>query len=594
MNLKFSELDNSSPELKSQGESCRFPIKDNSTQRLCYMVGLYLAIFLLCLCIVLLSLVPPISRDALVHHLAIPKLYLENGSFFPFPCMSYSYFPMNLDLLYMVALYLGSDIAPKLLHFSFSLMTAVLIYKYLRKSLDSTWGLGGAFLFLSIPIIIKLSVTVYVDLGLMFFSTTALLVLFKWIKSNFKVKYLLLAGVCSGMAMGTKYNGLIVFFLLTCFVPFIYSRFKNGSPKYCLKALVSGLIFALTAMAVFSPWMVRNYIWTKNPIYPLYGNYFNVQMDPKCIINSKSQEFIQFAEGKISFGRFAYRKFVYGEKWWETASLPIRIFFQGKDNDFQLFDGKLSILLLLLPLFSFVSIPGSIDSYKYEKKILASFSVLFILFAIFGSVVRIRYLAPVVPCLVILSVYALKNITFLLRHTRFKSIKREISCGFWVLLLIYFAWFHGGYVLEQFKYIKPFSYLSGNVSRDAYISSYRYEYPAFQYINEKLSSDAKILFFYVGKRGYYCNREYFPDEGRNIKLLYGLINTVSSPWEIRDELHKLGITHLMINNSLFKERIFSDIKDEDKKNLFLDFIINWTEMKFDEKGFSIYELKKSP
>ena len=29
-----------------------------------------------------LSLVPPISRDALVHHLAVPKLYLEHGGIF--------------------------------------------------------------------------------------------------------------------------------------------------------------------------------------------------------------------------------------------------------------------------------------------------------------------------------------------------------------------------------------------------------------------------------------------------------------------------------------------------------------------------------
>ena len=320
--------------------------------------------------------------------------------------------------------------------------------------MDTNWGLWGVLLFLSIPIIIKLSITVYVDLGLIFFSTAALLGILKWIETDFKVKYLLLAGACCGLVMGTKYNGLIVFFLLTLFVPFIYSHFKSKVPNAQIKAIGIRLVFALTAMAVFSPWMVRNYIWTKNPIYPLYNNYFNVQMDPKCVISSKNQEFVQSTEGKIAFGRFACRKFAYGEKWWETASLPIRIFFQGKDNDFQFFDGKLSILLLLLPLFSFVSIAGRIDSYKHEKKILASFSVLFILFAIFSSVVRIRYLAPVVPCLVILSVYGLKNITFLLWNTRFKSIKKEITCGFWALLLICFAWFHGGYVLEQFKYIR--------------------------------------------------------------------------------------------------------------------------------------------
>ena len=559
-----------------------------------YKVGLWLAIISLCLCIIVLSLVPPISRDALVHHLAIPKLYLEYGAFFPLPCMSYSYYPMNLDLLYMLALYLGSDIAPKLIHFSFALMTSFLIYKYLKRRMDSIWGLCGVLLFLSIPIIIKLSVTVYVDLGLVFFTTAALLAILKWIGSDFNLKFVMLAGVCCGLAMGTKYNGLIVFFLLALFVPFLYSRLNTTYPKSDSRVLVSGIVFTLTSLAVFSPWMVRNYIWTQNPVYPLYNNFFNVEMDPECEIISKIEDLTTSVEGKMAIGRFAYRKFAYGEKWWEMVLLPIRIFFQGKDNDFHFFDGKLSILLLLLPLFSFVPIPDSVDPYKYEKKILVSFSVLFILFAILGSVVRIRYLAPVIPCLVILSVYGLRNIFLLLRNNRFKTMKRGIFFGFWALLLIFFTWSHGGYVLEQFEYIKPFSYLSGNVSRDEYISSYRYEYPAFQYINEHLAPNAKILFFYIGKRGYYCNREYFPDEGRNIKLLYGLINSVSFPWEIWDEFHKLGITHFMINNSSFKERIFSDVTDEDKRNLFLDFIRNWSDMKFDEKGFSIYELKEIP
>ena len=558
-----------------------------------YLSTLAFLIFLLCLCIIILSLVPPISRDALVHHLAIPKLYLEHGGFFPLPCMSYSYYPMNLDLLYMVALYLGSDIAPKLIHFSFALMTSVLIFNYLKKRMGSTWGLGGALLFLSVPIIIKLSITVYVDLGLIFFSTTALFAILKWIEAKFKLKYLLLAGAFCGLAMGTKYNGLIVFFLLTLFVPFSYSRFKIGTSNIQIKAVGAGLIFGLMALIVFSPWMIRNYIWTRNPVYPLYNKFFNVEMVPKCEISSKIEALPQSVERKMAIGRFAYRKFVYGEKWWEMVLLPIRIFFQGKDNDFQFFDGKLSILLLLLPLFSFVSIPGSIDSYKYEKKILVSFSVLFVLFAILCSVVRIRYLSPVIPCLVILSVYGLKNIILLFRNSHFKTMKKEIVFGIWAFLLIFFTWSHGGYVLEQFEYIKPFSYLGGNVSKDEYISSYRYEYPALQYINAHLSSNAKILFFYIGKRGYYCDREYFPDEGRNIKLLYGLINSVSFPWEIRDEFHKLGITHLMINNSSFKERIFLDIKNEGKRNLFLDFIRNWSEMKFDEKGFSIYELKEN-
>ena len=55
--------------------------------------------------IVILSWVPPISKDALVHHLAVPKIYLRHGTMVELPSMVFSYYPMNLDLLYLVGGY---------------------------------------------------------------------------------------------------------------------------------------------------------------------------------------------------------------------------------------------------------------------------------------------------------------------------------------------------------------------------------------------------------------------------------------------------------------------------------------------------------
>jgi hypothetical protein len=36
-----------------------------------------------------------------------------------------------------------------------------------------------------------------------------------------------LSAILSGLALGTKYNGLIAFFILTLFVPFIYSGYNR-------------------------------------------------------------------------------------------------------------------------------------------------------------------------------------------------------------------------------------------------------------------------------------------------------------------------------------------------------------------------------
>ena len=163
---------------------------------------------------------PPVDRDALTHHLAVPKLYLQHGGMVEIPWIPFSYYPMNLDLLYLVPLYFGQDIAAKYIHFGFALLTAASIYGYLRRRTGSAaWSLLGGLLFLSLPVIVKLSITVYVDLGLIYFSTASLLLLLRWAGEGGRLWHLVAAGALCGLAMGTKYNGLLTFFLLACFVP---------------------------------------------------------------------------------------------------------------------------------------------------------------------------------------------------------------------------------------------------------------------------------------------------------------------------------------------------------------------------------------
>ncbi|NIW79809.1 MAG: phospholipid carrier-dependent glycosyltransferase, partial [Calditrichae bacterium] len=348
------------------------------------------------------------SKDALVHHLAIPKLYLKNGGIHEIPSMIFSYYPMNLDMLYLIPLYFGNDIVPKFIHFSFALLTAWLIFYYLRRRIDPNYALGGALFFLSIPIIVKLSITVYVDLGLIFFTLAALLLLLRWVESGFKPKFLILSAVFCGLAMGTKYNGLITFFLLTLFIPFIYSRYAGDRASSFFHTAGQGLLFFILGLLVFSPWMIRNYMWTHNPIYPLYNNWFGAQ---ETVLN-------------IAANPFQFRSQVYNENWWQMALLPIRIFFQGQDGNPQYFDGRLNPFLLVLPCFAFFRKRDEFDAIKMEKKILLAFSLLYFAFAFFCTNLRARYFSAIIPPLVILSIYGVKKMLAVLSAPPPQQLKR--------------------------------------------------------------------------------------------------------------------------------------------------------------------------
>jgi len=159
---------------------------------------------------IILNLTPPISRDALIHHLAIPKLWLRHGGFYETPWANYSYYPMNINLLYLVCLYFKNDIAPKFIHLAFGLGTGWLIYLYLKQRFDRNWALLGMVIFITTPIVIWLATSAYIDLGMTFFTTASVLAFVRWRDSEYKqFKWLFISSFCMGIAIGSKYNALI-------------------------------------------------------------------------------------------------------------------------------------------------------------------------------------------------------------------------------------------------------------------------------------------------------------------------------------------------------------------------------------------------
>jgi hypothetical protein len=224
---------------------------------------------------------------------------------------------------------------------------------------------------------------------------------------------------------------------------------------------------------------------------------------------------------------------------------------------------------------------------KREKNVLLAFAVLFFAFAFFGTV-RIRYISPIIPPLILLSVLGIKNIMDRAGDLKGQGSRRAVI----ILLLsalIFALTLNARYILCQFRYVEPFAYLRGQVSKDAYISKYRSEYPALQYINRHLPSNALILFIFVGNRGYYCERDYIFDEH-----LMGEVFLKSKPSEemvrvLRDK----GITHLLIYERLF-ERWIRDNLSDGERHVVREFFKKYVRVLYNERGFSVLALENPP
>jgi hypothetical protein len=533
-----------------------------------------ISITMLVIVVMVMAAVPPVSRDALTHHLAIPKLWIENGGIVALPNLVFSYYPMNLDLLYVLPMILGNDVAPKYIHFIFALATAGMVYRYLQLRTSRTLSMLGVLLFLSTPVIVKLSISVYVDLGLIFFSWASIYHLLAWARTRESPKHLVFSAIFCGLGLGTKYNGMIVLILLTLFVPGVHIR-SSGSEQTSIKQTVGySILFFVIAMAVFSPWMIRNYRLTRNPVYPMYNQLIGTQPDTSEISNMTMKPWLQ-------------RRVIYKESALETALIPIRIFFQGQDDNPRLFDGKLNPILCLFPLFLVFGRKESDQQLKLEQWFLVAYSMLFMLIASYLVDMRVRYIAPIIPPLVVLTVLGLEKMLCWADGIKCKHTQMFSHCLI-VGSIFCFLSMNATYGFALFRSVNPLPYLSGEMSRERYLLSKLPEYAAIQFLNKRQDEDVKVLALFVGKRRYYFDQ---PVEMGTL-LFADMLAASSNAENLASRLNAHGFTHMVIGIQHFENWANLNLTNEQKQLL-----SHWGKKNciplFSQNGYIVYRLKTS-
>jgi hypothetical protein len=361
------------------------------------------------------------------------------------------------------------------------------------------------------------------------------------------------------------------------------------SNRNSVKAILFGVLYVSIVLLVFSPWMIRNYIWTKNPVYPLYQGVFS-KLNAGTSLPVQVQEdgdnsIIKPLKDKRGreLSHLSIRRIIYNESLMQTVLVPVRIFFEGEDNNPKFFDGKLTPFLFILPFFAFFRMKHDSPSLKMEKLILLSFSVLFILFAFVQTDMRIRYIAPVIPPLVMLSAMGLFNMYLFLRD-KLNDLSGEKSLLFLSVFFAAIISVNGVYIIQQFRFVKPFEYIKGSVGRDEYIERYRPEYAAVKFANSNLPMDAKILCLFLGNRSYYSDREMLFDYSI-------LMRSIKSGNMISSDLRNKGITHILIWYDMFNN--WANINfTEDEKALLSGFFQENTNLLFSKGGHGLYEIKR--
>ncbi len=207
--------------------------------------------------VVLAAFAPEVAWDAMVYHLRVPSLYLLSHKIYPIPEIFPSYFPFTGETLMMLAKNLGGDPAAKMLHTLVWLAGGFGVARLAR----SLWGASAApwalALYLTIPFGMVIASRAYVEFFLVLPLIAALLVLLDN-PGPARRSNLVLAGWLAGAIFGTKYLGGFVAVVLGGLV-----FLRHGlQPK-------SAIPFALSGIAACGIWLLRNFLWTGNPVYPV-------------------------------------------------------------------------------------------------------------------------------------------------------------------------------------------------------------------------------------------------------------------------------------------------------------------------------------
>jgi hypothetical protein len=200
----------------------------------------------------------PNGYDVVEYHLQVPREWYEAGRIIPLSHNVFSYFPFNVEMHYLLAMYLhGGFWGPwagmylaQLMHAGMCAAAVLAVYGLCESPRQGTIA---ALLVAAAPWTALLGAVAYDDGGTLLFGILAI----GWAMRARSWRGFVIAGAMAGWAAGTKLAIVPLVLVGVPIVLLVVRRAMGGCAGYVLAALV-----------VFSPWLIRNQIWAGNPVFP--------------------------------------------------------------------------------------------------------------------------------------------------------------------------------------------------------------------------------------------------------------------------------------------------------------------------------------
>lgn len=434
---------------------------------------------LICVFALGLALLPPTGWDALVYHLQGPRLYLEAHRLIAIPENLYLNWPAQVEMLFAWGLLLKGDTLAKLFHWVFWPLTAALLYVLARRTINKHAGRWAVVLWAAVPVAAELAGVAYVDLGLTAFVLAGICAFFRWTDSQ-SDGWLALSALFMGLAMATKYTAATWLGLLALLFAYHAWRHHRQTLGWIVVRAV-GLVAVAGLVAL--PWLVKNWLVTGNPVYPLLFSGLGWNPTREAWLTWPGQG---YSQNPIDYLALPWMMTVLGTS--GTAA----------------FDATIGPLLLcLVPLiFLFRARPQAVN----YGLILVGGQFLYFVFTIYRYVylTETRLLLPVFPLLCLMAAYALYRLPVWDRRAfRLSWVVGVVTTLILALNLLTET--------HAFLAAHPLEPLVGLESRPDYlVRRLGAHAEAMRYTNENLAANSR-LFFLWEPRGYYCEHSILAD-----------------------------------------------------------------------------------
>lgn len=483
---------------------------------------LAMAAFLLLL-VLLRSLMPPFDYDGLMYHLAVPKVYVEQGRIFPITQPLQAAFPFLVEMLYTIGLVFRSDGAAAILEVFFLVLTCLALYSAARRWFDGTIGPLAVLLYLSNNLVLVLASQTYVDTAFAYFEFLGLYAFLVWAQQKER-SWLLLSAALTGLAMAIKYQGLQTLLAMNLFILGM-AAFKITSESYSgVRAWRALVPFNLVALSVASPWYIKNFLWLGNPVYPLFFSGLDW--------NQARQRGLELLLSNYGLGHSPL----------DILLLPWNILVQSQ-HFVQLIPPPYPFYLLL-PLALLFGRGQPVLGY------LLTFSGLrFVIWAM--QYQELRLLVPIFPALTLAAAYGMAQLSQWGRYWLKPLAGAPLLLPIFVLTLTtqvlstMMPFTPQGLSPEPLKVMLPVAL--GIEPRSKYLLTLSDSYGAVGYLNAVMSPSEKALFLWDGKWYYMKGQTIVDDVNYGFSYFESLYD---SQEEIMADWQRRGVTYVTVNRNI--------------------------------------------